>query len=276
MFAALAAAAALGLAPAQTGTLNLTNVRTTYGELGAVRTDNRFLPGDLYFLAFDIEGITVSPEGKVAYAMSMAVTDKASKPVLENKPVDRDELLPLGGTRLPARAYIILAMDQAPGTYTCKVTVTDRATKATKVLERTFEVVPKEFGIVGLFTSADDKGEHPAPPVGVVGQNVFVHCALVGFGRDKAKKQPDAYVELRVYDEARRPTLAKPSMIAAVPKDVNETENLVTARFYLPFNREGNFIAELKATDNTTGKTATITFPVRVTTPPAAPGRAAG
>jgi hypothetical protein len=263
MLATLAAAAALGLAPAQTGTLNLTNVRTTYGELGAARADTRYLPGDLYFVAFDIEGITVSREGKVEYAMSMEVTDKAGKAILQPKPVERDELLPLGGNRLPARAFVILDLDQAPGTYTCKVTVTDRVTKASKLLQRTFEVAPKAFGIVGLFTSGDDKGELPAPPGGVVGQNLFIHCALVGFGRDRMKK-PDAYVELRMVDESRKPTLAKP-MTAVVPKELGENEGLVTARFLVPFNREGTFTAELKATDNTTGKTSTVTFPIRVT-----------
>src|SRR5689334_10313128 len=46
MIGTLAAAAALALAPGQSGALNLTNVRPTYGELGATRTDNRYLPGD--------------------------------------------------------------------------------------------------------------------------------------------------------------------------------------------------------------------------------------
>jgi hypothetical protein len=263
MLATLAAAAALGLAPAQAGSLNLTNVRNTYGELGAVRTDNRYLPGDMYFVAFDIEGITVAPDGKVAYAMAMEVTDKAGKAILQPKPVERDEFLPLGGNRLPARAFVILDLNQAPGAYTCKVSVTDRATKATKVLERTFEVAPKAFAIVGLFTSGHQDGEPPAPPSGVVGQNLFIHCAVVGFGRNKMK-QPDAFVELRIFDEARKPTLAKP-MTAVVPKDLPEAEGLVTARFLVPFNREGAFTAEMKATDSTSGKTSTVSFPIRVT-----------
>ena len=35
-------------------------------------------------------------------------------------------------------------------------------------------------------------------------------------------------------------------------------------RVPLPFNREGNFTVELKASDKTSNKEATITFPVRV------------
>src|SRR5206468_1326703 len=137
MFSSLAAAALLALTPAQAGAMTLTNVRTTYGELGATRTDNRYLPGDLFFVAFDIEGIAVSPEGKVSYAMTVEVTNKAGQAILKSeKPVESDEYLPPGGARLPARAFVLLDRNQAPGTYTCAVSVTDRATKTTKSLQR--------------------------------------------------------------------------------------------------------------------------------------------
>ena len=100
MFGTLAAAAALAVAPAQAGALNLTNVRTPYGELGAVRTDNRYLPGDFFFLAFDMDGLAVSPEGKVSYTMMVEVTDKAGKPVFkQDKPAENDEFIVLGGNR---------------------------------------------------------------------------------------------------------------------------------------------------------------------------------
>src|SRR5258708_25271056 len=81
MFGTLAATAALAFAPSQAGTLTLTNVRTTYGEMGAIRTDNRYLPQDFYFLAFDMEGLTVSPERQVSYTMMVEVTNKAGQPL---------------------------------------------------------------------------------------------------------------------------------------------------------------------------------------------------
>jgi len=266
MFGTLAAVAALALAPTQPAALNLTNVRTTYGELGAVRSDNRYLPGDWYFLAFDIEGITVNTEGKVSYAMSVEVNNKAGQSVFkQEKPVESDEFLPLGGNRLPGRAYVFLKPDQEPGTYTCKVTVTDRVTKATKLLEKSFDVVKKELGLIGLVMSYDDKAGMPAPPTGVVGQNLFVHGFLIGFGRG-ADKKPNASVELRVYDDAKRPTLAKP-LSATVPKDIGEGDDAARVMFLLPLNREGSFTAELKAVDAATGKSSTVSFPVRVLSP---------
>jgi hypothetical protein len=264
MIGSLSLAAALAFAPAQGGGLTITNVRTTYGELGAARADARYLPGDLFFLAFDIEGLTLGPDGKVSYKMEMEVVDKAGKSIMKPMPAERDEFLPLGGSKLPGRAFAILEPNQAPGTYTCKLTVTDRATQKAQTLQKAYEVLPKNFGLVGLYTSADQKGDTPAPPVGVVGQNLHIHALLIGFGRNRMQ-QPESSVELRLTDDAtRKETLTKP-FVATVPKDLNPMEELVTVYFLVPFNREGNFTAQMKATDAVTGKTSTVSFPIRVT-----------
>jgi hypothetical protein len=76
-------------------------------------------------------------------------------------------------------------------------------------------------------------------------------------------QQPDATIELRLYDDARRPTIAKP-FSAAVPKELDPKEDMATLYFLVPFNREGAFTAELKATDAVTGKTSTVSFPIKV------------
>jgi hypothetical protein len=262
MYCSLTVAAALALAPGQAGGLTISNIRTTYGELGAPRAEARYLPGDLFFLAFEIEGLSLGRDGKVSYTMAMEVLDKAGKPIMQPAPAERDEFLPLGGTKLPGRAFVVLDPNRAPGTYKCRLTVTDRATKAKTSLEQSFEVLPKNFGLVGLYTSADPKGDHPAPPVGVVGQNLHVHALLIGFGRDSERK-PNAFVELRIYDDARRPTLAQ-AFAVPVPKELDPKEELVTVYFLVPFNREGSFTAELKATDKVSGKTSAVSFPIKV------------
>ncbi len=263
MIGTLAAAAALALAPGQSGALNLTNVRPTYGELGATRTDNRYLPGDRYHLSFEIDGLTVSPDGKVSYAMTVEAADKAGKPIFkQDKPYESEQFLPLGGNRMTGFAFVTLDEKQEPGTYTCKVTVTDRATKATRVLERSFDVVRKEFGMVWVTVSYDAEARMVAPPAGVVGQTLFVHGILTGIGRG-SDKLPNALVELRLTDEAKKPTLAKP-LTAVVPKELPEGDDKAAICFLIPLNREGTFTAELKATDATSGKAATVTFPIRV------------
>jgi hypothetical protein len=262
--------AALAMTPGQGGGLNLINPRVTYGELGSPRPDNKLLPGDIFFLSFDIEGIKVSETGRVKYGMAMEVTDSTGKSIFKQMPVERDDFLPLGGTRLPARAFVSVSPDQPPGTYTCKVTVTDHADKEKPVsqsLEQKFEVLAKGFGIVQLYTAADPKGEIPAPLVGVAGQALFVHFAVVEFQRDPATKQPNITIEMVVYGQDSKPTLPKPT-VKQVPDEadgkVDEKALGVPMRFLVPMNREGGFLIRLKATDNISKKTAVVDLPLRV------------
>jgi hypothetical protein len=271
MWTSLALAAALSLSPGQGAGLTLSNARATFGELGNPRPDTKMLPGDIFFVAFDIEGIKVDEEGKVLYSMAMEVTDKNGKSIFKQQPVDRNDFLPLGGNKLPARAFVSVGLDQEPGTYTCKVTVTDRAAKTSKTLEQNFEVLPKAFGLVQVYTSADAKGEVPAPTLGVAGQSVWVHFAVVGFERDtksaKATKQPNVAVEMAVLNKDGTKTLPKPTA-TTIDGMVDEKDNGIPLRFLLPMNRAGDFIIELKATDALSKKTSRVTLPIKVLPPP--------
>jgi hypothetical protein len=272
MMTGMALLAALALSPAQAGEMKLGNPRITYGELGSNRPDNKLQPGDIFFLSFDIEGIKVNEAGRVKYGMAMEVTDSGGKSIFKQMPVERDDFLPLGGTRLPARAFVSVGVDQPPGMYTCKVTVSDMADKdkaVTKSLEQKFEVMARGFGIVQLYTSSDSEGKIPAPLVGVAGQAMFVHFALVDFERDKNPKsiQPNLTIEMIVYDKDRQPTLAKPT-VKQIPDEadgkVDEKVVGVPMRFLVPLNREGGFLIELKATDNISKKSTKVYLPLRV------------
>jgi hypothetical protein len=270
MLHSMALVAALTMTPGQGAGLTLGNPRVTYGELGSPRPDNKFLPGDIFFLSFDIEGIKVSPEGRVKYGMAMEVFDSGGKSIFKQMPVERDDFLPLGGTKLPARAFVSVGPDQAAGTYVCKVTVSDLTDKdkaVSKTLEQKFDVLPRGFGIVQLYTAADMKGEIPAPLVGVAGQSLFVHFAVIDFERDGKTKQPNITIEMVVYDQTKKPTLEKPT-VKQVPDEadgkVDEKVVGVPMRFLVPLNREGGFLIELKATDNMSKKTSKVYLPLRV------------
>jgi hypothetical protein len=270
MLTSMALFAALTMTPGQAGGLTLSNPRITYGELGSTRPDNKLLPGDIFFLSFDIDGIKVSEAGRVKYGMAMEVTDATGKSIFKQMPVERDDFLPLGGTKLPARAFVSVGPDQAAGLYTCKVTVTDMSDKdkpVAKTLEQKFEVLSKGFGIVQLYTAADAKGEIPAPLVGVAGQALFVHFAVIGFGRDDKAKQPNMTIEMVVYGQDSQPTLPKPT-VKQIPDEadgkVDEKVVGVPMRFLVPLNREGGFLIRLKATDNVSKKTSIVDLPLRV------------
>jgi len=257
-------AAALAVAPAQTpaGGPSVGNVRFTFRDLGTTRPDNRFVPGDVVFLSFDIEGLKVGDDGKAAYSMGMEVLDKAGKALFTAPPARSEIVLPLGGSKLPANVFATVGPDMPPGPYTCRVNVGDGSPGGNRSFDKQFEVLPAAFAMVALMVSSDAQGNIPNGMSGVVGQTVFVNFALVGFGRDKDKK-PVAAVDLRVLDDAGRPVLAKP-ITAALPRDLAERDQLVPFQFPLPLNREGSFTVELRAADRVTNKTAALSFPIRV------------
>jgi hypothetical protein len=263
MWTTLAFIATLTLAQGQTGTLTLSNVHSTYGFLGAERTDNKLLPGDTYFVAFTIDGVKVDPTGEVLYSMAMEVANSQGRSVFKQDPRDLTAFNSLGGTRLPAFAHVDVGLDQPPGEYTLTVNVVDRSSKNKQALTRKFEVLPRNFGLVRLQTSFDPQGQAAAPHSGVVGQTLWVNFAAIGFERDKAKKQPNVHVEMRVLDAAGKPTVAKP-YTGEVMQDVPGEVQALPMQFLLALNRAGKFTVELQAMDRITKKTARLSFPLTV------------
>lgn len=253
----------LVVAPLSAADLNLGNVRSSYGELGGTRPDGPLLPGDVLFVGFDIEGIAADAEGKVTYTMAMEVLDGAGKAIFKQEPAKKTDFVPLGGPKLPARAYITIGLDQPAGTYTLKVTVADLATKQEKTLERKFEVLARDFGIVAVYTSVDERGQIPAPTTGVVGQSSFIQFGIVGFARDPKTKQPNVAIEMVPVDETGAPTMGKPSLFN-LDAGVDEKDPGFNVRFLLPLTRTGKFQVKLKATDKVSNKTASFTLPLTV------------
>ena len=262
MLHTMALLVALGLAPGQAGELTVTNIRSTYGLLGSTRLDNKLLPGDRFFAVFDIENIKVDENGRVLYSMGMDVSDSKGKSLYKQDPRELEGLNSLGGARLPCFAHVDVGLDQPPGEYTVKVTVTDRAAKKSASFERKFEVLPLSFGLVGLNATSDPKGEVPAPPLGVAGQSIWLNFAAVGFAAGGAKNEPNVSIVMRVYDEDGKPTLPKgfAGEFTELPKDVKA----VPMQFLLALNRPGKFKVKLEATDLIAKKKAELSFPITV------------
>ncbi|MGL6076080.1 MAG: hypothetical protein ACRC8S_18130 [Fimbriiglobus sp.] len=265
MLSSILLAAALTMTPGQgEKTLNITNVRSTYGELGGPRPMAPLVPGDYLFLSFDIEGISIDDQGRVQYSMGMEILDSTGATKLKPEPSRKVDFVPLGGSKIPGRAFTSIGLEQAPGEYTLKVIVTDLITKATKTMEQKFKVLPKEFAIIAVYTSIDERGQIPMPTTGFVGQALFVQMGIVGFGRgNDPKKSPNLEIEMLPLDEKGNPTLGKPSLLT-VNSGVDEKEAGITIRYLLPLTRTGKYDVRLKATDKVTGKTSMFVLPVNV------------
>jgi hypothetical protein len=262
MFSTLVMAVALGTAPAAEGELTLSNVRLTRGVLGPTRDGSKILPGDTLFVCFDVEGVTVADDGKVQYSTAIEVANSHGRTIFKQDPRNQEVVCALGGNRVPAFASVDAGLQSPPGEYTLKVTVTDRASGKKASLTHTAELLPRGFGLVRLTTTSDAEGLLPMPSPGV-GQGMWLHFGIVGFERDSSSKQPNVEVSLRVLGEDGQPTLAKP-VTGTVNAKVPETAAMLPMQLTLLLNRPGKFTVELKATDQVSGKSDTLTFPLTV------------
>jgi hypothetical protein len=253
----LAAAILLGQGSSE---LTLSKARFTYGELGPVRPDNKFLPGDAVFLSFDISGIKTSEIGAYSYVLTIDVQDKAGKSVFK-KSVDFDGILPLGGNKLRANPHLILPNDQVPGDYKFNLTVLDKGTKVSKTISKEFTLLPKAFGLVALQISNDDKGLQSTPLDGTVGEVRFLNFSVANFARD-SKKKPNFEIELQIF-EGGKPIYSKP-FVDKVNDIFDEKINNYPAIFRIFLNREGKFTVSIKAIDHIAKKTSEYQLPLEV------------
>jgi hypothetical protein len=100
--------------------------------------------------------------------------------------------------------------------------------------------------------------------VAVPGQTLFLNLGLVGFARDKKTGQPHLTLQLRVLDNAGKPTTEKPfgGDVQTVKEGFEQ---------YIPFDpiafqthRAGQFRLVMTVTDNLTKKTAEHTMNMTV------------
>jgi hypothetical protein len=265
MWSTLVLCSALSLTPNQ-GDLSLTHVRATHGILGPRRQSDSVYPGELYFLCFDIEGITADEDGKVRYSTAIEVSDSDGKRLFKKLPQNFETKLSLGGNRVPAYAHLSAGLESPAGEYGFKVTVKDLASGKEQSLSRTVKVLPRDFALVAAAVTIDVDAQYPviAP---ACGQGAWIHCSAVGFERDPSSKQPNVVFEMRVLDEDGKAIFSKPTA-DSVTKDVGEKQSAVPMGFPLLLNRPGKFTVELRASDKVSGKKAKLSFPLTVQAPP--------
>jgi len=261
------ALAVLTIAPAQGGMVKLTNIRMTIGELGPTRPTSKLLPGDILFIGYDVNGVTIAPDGVAVYTMAMEVVNSAGKTIFKQDAREMKDFVPLRGNTFPARAFVTIGIDQDAGAYTCKVTVEDPKTKSKDTLSTKFEVLKQDFGIVAVYATHDLGGALAAPTTGIVGQTTFIQFSVASFQRDIKTKQPNVEFEFQILDDKGTPTLAQPGKAIQDDKSlekVNENAGAFAMKYALFLSRPGKFTFKITATDKLASKTYNYELPVTI------------
>jgi hypothetical protein len=266
MYTALALTLVLGGPKTSAGKLEITNVRGTYGYLGATRPRTGVLPGEIYHYAFDVKNLKFDKHARAYYSIGVEILDPKGQLFFREAPHNATAQNHLGGNSLPCAAQIAVPLDAAPGEYTMKVTIRDRKADKTVVFENKGKVLKRDFGLIRVGTFADRGGKVPWTPVGVVGESVYVHFAPVNFARDKSTKQPSLAVKMRILDEKGKPTFAEP-LTGRVNSDIPEDLHILPMQFPLTLNRAGRYTIEIEATCELCKRTARVSLPLRVLKP---------
>jgi len=253
--------ASLGLAAGDSGQLTLTDVRTTYGILGAARPDNKFLSGDAFVVSFNMEGAQAKGD-KIRYAIGMEVQDASGKVLYKQDPVANETNNPGGDKKIPTFARLDIGTEHPAGDYTLKITVADRNRGVTQDLTRSYQVLPPAFGIVRPAITSDADGKKPTAAVRK-GKPACLNFAAVGFGWDKAKGQPHLTATMRVLDEDGKSVLPRPSS-GGIDQDVPRGSKAIPMQFELTLQKAGKFTIELEAVDDVTGEKSSLSLPIRV------------
>lgn len=251
---------ALTATPGQTD-LSLTHVRSTLGLLGPERSSETVSPGDILFVAFNIEGISVDDQGMVRYSTALEVSDPSGKVLFRRAPVKSEAKISLGGNRVPAFAQISVGPDTPPGDYGYKITIKDLLSGKSNSIKGSAKVAGKDFALVQTSVSSDIDGQYPVI-VYAAGQGIWVHTSAVGFGRGDGK-QPHVAFSLRVLDQSGKSIYDKP-LTNTISKDVPEKSPVIPMAFPLSLNRPGKFTVELLASDEIGRKKSKISFPITV------------
>jgi hypothetical protein len=260
MWTTIALLSVVAAVPAESG-LSLTRVRSTHGLLGPSRQDETLAPGDILFICFAIDGMRVDDEGKVRYSMAIELSDASGKRVFRQVPKEQEARASLGGDSVPAYARLDVGLDTSPGDYRMKITVKDLASGQEQSLSRDVKVLSKDFALVRTTVTLDADAHYPAA-VFARGQGVWVHSSAVGFAASRGKN-PDVIFEMRVLDDAGRPTFAK-AVTGTPPNELPQNLKGLPLAFPLTLNRPGKFTVELQARDRISGKKAKVSLPLVV------------
>ncbi len=249
--------------PAQDDGLEIVDARPTYGHLGPERPKTGVLAGEIFHFAFNIKGMKQDENGKANYSLLVEVLDSKGNTAFKLGPRNATAINYLGGDLFPCAAHLSITLDTHPGDYSMRVTIEDREAKKKAVFNAKGKILQPEFGLIHVGLTSDRDGFDPTPPVGTIGETLYVNFGAVNFQRDKKTKQPDISVSMRIFDDKGKPTFAKP-LSGRANKGILESFKVIPMQFGLTMNRVGRFTVELTAKDELSGKTSTVKFPIRV------------
>ncbi|MFT3880501.1 MAG: hypothetical protein QM703_12665 [Gemmatales bacterium] len=247
-------------APAGESKLIVSKVRPTLVDLGPIRPDTSYLPGDVMHVTFDVAGFSLDAEGLYKYSAKLSVEDSAGKVIgSEDYGNGPARLGALGNGKSRFSFQLPIPVDQAPGNYKAKLVMGDANAKGTVTIEQGYKVLSPAFGFVRLQTGRGPFGRSPTPCTGNVGEALAFGFHLVGISKGK-NNNGNVDLTVEVQDSQGR-MLGKPQVSSFTNLNANDPLPLT---FEVPLDQAGQYKVVFKAVDKSNNRSATMTLPFTV------------
>ena len=250
--------------------LTIENMRPTFGSPGPERTGAaQVVPGDIYYLSFDLKGVKVDSTGTGKVRLETEATDATGNRVFRMDSGESVVVNALGGDGLHTHVRLELGQKTVPGKYKIKVIATDLGTKSSATKETDLEVLPPAFAIVRV-SSGVDQGNSSTGSVFGLGQALYLGFAVVGFENDAATKHPKLRFEMKVKQNGSVVSTATQvgEVNASQQEKVPAGSTMIPGRFLLPLSKAGIYTVEVTATDLVNQKVAgPVSFQFHVVSP---------
>jgi len=247
-------------APAGESKLTVTKIRPTLVDLGPVRPDANYMPGDVMHVTFDVAGFSLDADGLYKYSAKLSVEDSAGKVIgAEDYGNGPARLGVLGNGKSRFSFQLPIPADQTPGNYKAKLVMGDANAKGTVTIEQAYKVVSPAFGFIRLQTGRGPFGRSPTPCSGNVGEALAFGFQLVGISKGK-DNNGNVELTVEVHDNLGK-TLGKPQVSSFTNLNANEPLPLT---FEIPLDQAGQFKVVFKAVDKSNSRSTTMTVPITV------------
>lgn len=250
--------------------LTIENMRPTFGSPGPDRSGPaQVVPGDTYFLSFNLKGVKVDASGVGKVKLETEASDATGNRVFRIDSGDAVLVNALGGEAIHTHVRLDLGPKTPAGKYKVKVVATDLGTKATAAKETDIEVLPPAFAIVRVTSGVDQNVTSSASVFGP-GQALYLGFSVVGFQNDPATKHPKLRFEMKVKDNGA--VIGTATQVGEVNASQQEKvpagSPVIPGRFLLPLSKAGTYTVELTATDLVNQKVAgPVSFQFHVVSP---------
>jgi hypothetical protein len=245
--------------------LELRNLQPVYDQLGPVRKDLTYVPGERVRVQYDLYGCALDQAGDTDIEISCRLIDAAGKVRNAFSYPYKGDNWQTSDAFLRESTYYALPDSLRPGKYTLEIGAEDHLSQQEASVQQAITVKPLQLTMVSPRFYYDEKRTSPAPLGGLINQSLYIDCDVVG--EDRSHGKIALACSLDVLDGDGVSVLKAPhkfDFLLEGEKVPQERSQHFTYNGYLYLRQAGAYTMRIQAVDKVTGEVARLDLPLEV------------